>query len=446
VRFVRPLLVLVVCAVAGLASGRAIVAARTAEPPPLASATTNGLVTLEGVGAANPLLLDLGPCRPSMACNYLAAKASLGQADLRGIVVPDTDVEDTRRHLAALREYGLRHLPDATAAADGAALIVAEAGRATPDRPLLVLSTWPATSVTDAHRIDPGVADRVVVVLTGRQDIPEDVSRRFRAVVADPPGPLPPLDGARGRVEREMPLGVLRDVLLASPAVAHGDVVGDAAFALYLYRPYTWRAVEPRDGGLALTAFDVPEAGNEWFSTMTDPALHGDRGPPPPPAPPPASEPEPSAAELFRVSIDFAPANAPLADGYERDAGEAYDDRGGGLEYGWDEGIEDDLRVRGVTGDVRYDTLAHFSKDGDRTWEIAVPDGTYDVRLALGDPSHTDQLNTLDVEGTVVGDAEQDNFDTAVVAVEVTDGRLTIRPGPGAHNAKICFVKVRSVG
>lgn len=420
---------LVVCAVAGLASGRALVSARTPEPPVLAESIRDGLVTFEGVGPANPVVLDVESCSASLACTYLTAKAALGQADLRGLVVsgPGQAVEETRLHVAALREYGLEHLPNVTAGPDGADLIVAEARLATPERPLLVLTAAPAAAVVDAVRRDPAIADRLIVAVTGGS--PGGIEQHVRTVDGDPPGPLPPVDGARARVERELPPGVLRDTLLASPAVTDGDVVGDAAFALFLSRPYTWRAVEPRDGVLTLTAFDMPEAAAEWFATFTDPVLH-------------AARPEP---EGLRAAIDFAPEDAPLADGYERDAGEAYGERDDGLEYGWDEDIEDDLRVRGLNDDVRYDTLAHFSKDGDRTWEIAVPDGTYEVRLGLGDPEHTDQVNTLDLEGTVVRDPDADHLDTPGATVEVTDGRLTIRPGPGAENAKICFVDIALV-
>ena len=46
------------------------------------------------------------------------------------------------------------------------------------------------------------------------------------------------------------------------------------------------------------------------------------------------------------------------------------------------------------------------------------------------------------VEGTVVTDPDgADHFDEYNVEVEVTDGRLTIRPAGGASDAKICFVE-----
>jgi hypothetical protein len=140
--------------------------------------------------------------------------------------------------------------------------------------------------------------------------------------------------------------------------------------------------------------------------------------------------------------VNFGPAGADVPDGYVADTGQVFGDRGGGLRYGWDASVEGDMRERDRHEDQRYDTLAHLSKDGDRTWEIEVPAGTYDVRLAVGDPEHTDQVNRLDVEGVTLDDQVADNFDTRSATVEVADGRLTVRPAPGGSNAKICFVKL----
>lgn len=483
--WVRAVLVLLVCAAAGVGSGRALVAVRaSAGPGQIAHGTANGLVQLAGVGPGNPLLLDVGGCGASVACGYLAAKASLGQADLRGLVASrdlaqcddgaacpptlDQAVQDVTAYAGVLAAYGFQHLPPVTAGADqplvrppsgdlletefvtnpGSDLIVAEARRASARRPLLVLTAWPGTTVATAYLTDPRIADSVVVAMTGAEPgrhpwAAEVVRRAFRTIVADQPGGPRTEPDTPGRIGRELPPGEFRDALLATPAIAGGDTVGDAAFALYLHRPYIWRAVEERERGtLVLTAFDVPEARSEWFATVADPALHGGR----PLAAAPTPEPEPTPeAEHFAANIDFAPADAPLADGYAGDAGEVYGDRVNGLTYGWDESVAADMRARGLTDDVRYDTLAHFAKNGNRTWEIAVPPGSYEVLLALGDPAHTDQLNHLDVEGAIVTDGLADNWDTHTVTVEVEDGRLTIQPAPGAYNPKIAFLKIIQV-
>jgi len=142
------------------------------------------------------------------------------------------------------------------------------------------------------------------------------------------------------------------------------------------------------------------------------------------------------------IKINFQPAAAQVPTGYEVDSGEAYADRGNGLTYGWDV-KNTQTRDRNADPDQRYDTLNHLQKQDDRTWEIELSNGTYDVWLVCGDPSFTDQVNTMDVEGTVCTDPDgQDNFDEYNIQVNVTDGRLTITPAAGSSNSKICFVEI----
>lgn len=481
--WVRWTAVLVACALAGVATGLVIAGART--PPPVAAAlalqheVTDGRVVFAGVDAGNPFLLDTTGCAASPECTFVLAKAALGRADLRGVVVSgdltgcsepdcaarrDSALAEVTRHLDMLRAYGFRDVPAATpgaqtplarpdsgvvedtavSATPGSDLVVAEARRASPERPLLVSATWPPTTVATAYLTDPAIADRVVVALHGSPEptpswATEVVSDRLRTVGAQLP-PSPPAPGAAlvARIEAEIPPGPLRDALLARPQLAAaGDLVGDAAFAMLLHRPATWRAVND-SGTVALAAFDLRAAEQEWFATLADPGLHGGRtvpvaAPPPPPPPPPPR---------LDVRVDFAPPGTDVPEGYVLDDGTVFAEREGGLRYGWDADVSADMRRRGLVEDTRYDTFAHLSKSGDRTWEIEVPEGTYEVRLALGDPEHTDQVNSLDVEGVVVADAEQDHFDAPSVTVEVTDGRLTIRPAATAANAKLSFLQL----
>ena len=76
------------------------------------------------------------------------------------------------------------------------------------------------------------------------------------------------------------------------------------------------------------------------------------------------------------------------------------------------------------------------------TWEIALENGVYDVHIVCGDPMTNTQLNTINVEGTILPDTTATNFDEYDVKVTVSDGRLTIKPATGAINAKICYVDI----
>jgi hypothetical protein len=148
------------------------------------------------------------------------------------------------------------------------------------------------------------------------------------------------------------------------------------------------------------------------------------------------------------VKINFQLQGAPIPEGYLPDYGELFADRGNGFSYGWDTGpaaARD--RNNASAPDQRYDTLIHMQPSGspEKTWEIALSNGSYKLFIVCGDPSYTDSINTLDVEGTVVTDPDgPDNYDEYTVMVVVRDGRLTIKqaPDPRVTYAKICFVDI----
>jgi hypothetical protein len=81
-------------------------------------------------------------------------------------------------------------------------------------------------------------------------------------------------------------------------------------------------------------------------------------------------------------------------------------------------------------------------------WEMAVPNGTYRVRVVSGDASYTDSVYRINVEGALAINGTPTSstrwFDNTVT-VTVTDGRLTISNASGAANNKICFVEVTAL-
>ena len=150
----------------------------------------------------------------------------------------------------------------------------------------------------------------------------------------------------------------------------------------------------------------------------------------------------PAIPDGLEVKINFQPAEVPAPAGYLVDAGNAFADRGNGYSYGWDVAV-DETRDRNASSDQRYDTLNHMQKATGRTWEIALPNGDYTAYMVMGDPSYTDQVNTVDVEGVRQADPDgQDNFDEYTLSVTVTDGRLTVAPAAGSFNAKMCFIEI----
>ena len=132
--------------------------------------------------------------------NYLWAKASLKQADLRGNIVSrdlwnwrngyqfslQQGIDDAQKSLGMARRSGLKNIPDAVAGADaafarpangkiedtlvvpsaGSDLIVREARRASAQKPLLVFVGGPLNTVANAYLIDPSIAQKMVVFMT----------------------------------------------------------------------------------------------------------------------------------------------------------------------------------------------------------------------------------------------------------------------------------------
>ncbi|HEY7089887.1 MAG TPA: hypothetical protein VH518_17450 [Tepidisphaeraceae bacterium] len=149
--------------------------------------------------------------------------------------------------------------------------------------------------------------------------------------------------------------------------------------------------------------------------------------------------------------INFQPATkVPGDQSYQQDLGKVFGNRGNGLSYGWDADNTANARIRSNkrSPDFRYDTFNHMQKNGaDRKWEIAVPNGLYQVTLVAGDPNATDSVYRINVEGqlalsgTPSGDV---HWFSSAIDVMVTDGRLTISNAAGAVNNKIAFINIQN--
>ena len=149
------------------------------------------------------------------------------------------------------------------------------------------------------------------------------------------------------------------------------------------------------------------------------------------------------------IRINFQPSSAPVPAGYLPDGGLIFGNRGNGQTYGWNADNTAQPRDRDAANspDQRYDTLTHFQKPAnpDAVWEIAVPNGTYVVRIVSGDATNFDSVFRTTAEGvlTVTGTPTTGTrWMEGTATVTVTDGRLTVRSGAGASNNKICFIEI----
>jgi hypothetical protein len=149
------------------------------------------------------------------------------------------------------------------------------------------------------------------------------------------------------------------------------------------------------------------------------------------------------------ILINFQTATAPVPAGYLADGGARYGDRGNGHAYGWNVDNTAQARDRNAANspDQRYDTLVYMQKPANPngSWELALPNGTYRVRIVAGDPSFFGGTFAITAENTLVVSGSTTSAarwleGTATVAV--SDGRLTLRNGAGATTNEICFIEI----
>lgn len=201
-------------------------------------------------------------------------------------------------------------------------------------------------------------------------------------------------------------------------------------------RTVTLAAAEDDNSTNAITTVTVSASG---LSTVAVTASEADDDTGAPPAP------------AAQVRIDFQPASAPTVAGYLVDSGKVYGARNG-LTYGWATDISASGRDRNSSrsADQRYDTIIQpqLSRKWGPVWELAVPNGTYQVRLICGDAAYIDSRYAMDVEGTAAvrgTPTSSVRWFEGNVTVTVTDGKLTLSPGTGAVNNKVAFIEVTPV-
>ncbi len=166
-------------------------------------------------------------------------------------------------------------------------------------------------------------------------------------------------------------------------------------------------------------------------------------------APVPASRLYPATSTPATIRINFQLASAPVPAGYLPDGGLVYGARGNGQTYGWNADNTGQAKDRNSTRSPNqaYDTLTHMQRPANPNarWEIAVPNGTYDLRIVSGDASYYDSVYRIAAEGLVVVSGTPTSTSRWVEGwgtVTVADGRLTLTNAAGASNNKICFIEL----
>ena len=141
--------------------------------------------------------------------------------------------------------------------------------------------------------------------------------------------------------------------------------------------------------------------------------------------------------------INFQPAGASIPTRYAADTGEVFGLRSNGWSYGWSSDHTTVARDREAHLDQRLDTLIHFHQG--QAWELALPNGLYEVTAAIGDASFS-STHTLNVEGVNYWNAvalSAGDFRVKTMQVTVNDGRLTLNQGAAGEMAtRINYIHV----
>lgn len=273
-----------------------------------------GVIRIAGVGPGNPILYDNDWWTDVPDAAYLWAKASLGEANLVGNVVTRCtfgwetkyahtlaqQTAEADRLFALAGAAGMRHVPKpvigSTAAlrkpasglvedtkveeTEGMRLIIAEARKASVEKPLLVFVGGSCTTIASAVVAEPSIAETLIVFqidgggYNGSDQWAWEIAMRrcrfvnwARGYFWDKVGPW--------NVEpfKDLPANPICDFLreYAASDLGKANQWGDGAWLFELFRPGCLTQVESY-GGRGVT---VPLSGNntasmaeEFFSTM----------------------------------------------------------------------------------------------------------------------------------------------------------------------------------
>jgi len=199
-----------------------------------------------------------------------------------------------------------------------------------------------------------------------------------------------------------------------------------------LYNPLDVRA-DPATGNVYVAEYGSDPEGTGGHITLLTPAPDSTRTP--------------------YARVDFTTKTAAVPTGYNRDSGQGYNASRG---FGWvapgtqtPADLTAQSRERNLNSNKLVDTFIQMQQTPPGDWQLAVPNGTYDVTVGVGDAgAAVDSTHSVSAESTVVvppfTPTSGDKFRTATARVDVSDGFLTLSAA-GGTNTKIDYVDVDTI-
>lgn len=289
----------------------------------------DGRVSIPGVDSTNPVVFENGAFLNPVDGAYLWAQASRGRLDLRGTIVSyskDTGEAALQRNLRncldlvrIARSSGMRGVVDPVAGArhklapapsgrledilprptQGGLLLIQEAYRARPEKPLIVISAAGLTTVAEALLRDPAIANRMVIVGAQNDNVNNGdslaaavVARKARLVLwaRDYYWSNRTLIRKAADVFPTHRLGeALRNQFLKDTSTAGHwahSFFGDFGASTYLFNPRVWSSAQGAYFATPLVPspfdyVDIPKAANDWsamheefFAAITRPEAY----------------------------------------------------------------------------------------------------------------------------------------------------------------------------
>jgi hypothetical protein len=151
---------------------------------------------------------------------------------------------------------------------------------------------------------------------------------------------------------------------------------------------------------------------------------------------------------LSDYHVNFQTAGVAPPPGYAADTGRVFAERAPGYTFGWSFDNTANARVRNnpQSPDARYDSFNQLPFGLGRKWEIAVPNGTYQVRVVTGDPDSANGNDGIWVEDRLTAGGRSSGvmrFFRTTGVVSVADGRLTLLGALGTSNNNIDFIDIK---
>jgi hypothetical protein len=150
-----------------------------------------------------------------------------------------------------------------------------------------------------------------------------------------------------------------------------------------------------------------------------------------------------STEEIPEVAINFQPSNAEVPEGFLPDSGHSYNEERG---YGWNGRgkLFTVDRNSYMSPDQQHDTIIYIYPY--QQWEMAVPNGTYEVTVSIGDAKKRIYRQNVQAEGQAVfknARVAKGCWIEETVNIEVTDGRLTLTFKGGRNYIQANYVVVK---